>query len=225
MNMIGDGMRKIKYILFVILLFLSFNVKADKCESKELSRLKELAKKVEFDYDYKIENGAAKFSINAVNLNEDLKVLIIEDYYNDKYKQFIGTTRGTLDGFNAGDKIVITIKGFVPNGCSGHTVLTKTIKLPYYNIYYDAEKCKGNEDFKYCQLLIDRNITESDFNKQYELYLENKEKVKEVEPEKTNTPTKDNTKLYIIIGGVALTVVVVTFVTMIIIKRRKRNML
>ena len=216
-------MKRIKYLLFVILLLLSFNVKAETCESSEMTRLKELAKKVEFDYDYKIDGEEASFSINAVNLNEDLMVLIIKNYYAGDYREFKGDTKATLTGFSEGEKVVITIKAFVPNPCSGNTVTTKTIKLPYYNKYYDEEKCKGNEDFKYCKELIDRNINENEFNKQFELYLKNKEEKQKEEPEKKVEET--NNLFIFIIVGIVLIIVISTFLIMSIIKRRRKNRL
>ena len=219
-------MRKLKYVVLVVLLVLSFNVKASDsdCDKKENARLKELANKVEFDYDYKLAGDKAVFSINAVNLNEELKVLIIKDYYNDDYKEFKdnSTHKDTLDGFESGEKVTITIKGYVPNWCSGKTMLTKTIRLPYYNYFYDEEKCKGNEDFKYCKQLIDSNITQSEFDKQFELYLKSKEPKEE--PVDTKPVDTDNTLYYIIGGGVLVVIVGVVIVSSII-KRRKKNML
>ena len=181
-------MKKIKYLLPIILLLLTLNVKADeKCQTSEYSRLKELAQKIEFDYDYILVDGVANFSIKAVNLNSDLKVIIIEDYYRDKYKEFKdnSTHIATLNGFKSGERVAVTIKAFVPNWCSGTTLLTKTVKLPYYNYFYDENECKGNEDFKYCKVLLDSNITQDTFNKEFEIYRT--EKIKDNTSEKKNS--------------------------------------
>ena len=217
-------MKKIRYILLVILLLFCINVKAeDNCDSKEYNRLKELAKKIEFDYDYELVNGKAVFAINAVNLNSELKVLIIEDYYTDNYKEFKDNSNhiATLNNFEEGSKVVVTIKAFVPNWCSGKTILTKTVKLPYYNYVYNEEKCKGHEDFKYCKLLIDKSLTQEQFDKQYQEYLDNGKT--DVKPE---NPTKeDNTKLYMIIGAGVLAVILTIVLVSSIIKRRKKNSL
>jgi len=217
-------MKKLKYILFLLLITLSFNVKAeDRCDKDELARLKALANKVEFDYDYKMVDEKAVFAINAVNLNQDLKVLIIEDYLSDNYKEFKGNSenKATLDGFEAGERVTVTIKGYVPNWCSGKTVLTKTVKLPYYNYFYSEEKCKGYEDFKYCKQLVDGNITEKEFERQFELYKKNKEK----NDKPIVTPTNDNTNMYMIIGGAVITVIIITVVIILIIKRKRKNSL
>ena len=217
-------MKKLKYLLLIMVVLLSVNVQATgpECEKEEQTRLKELAKKVEFDYDYKLVNDKAVFSITAMNLNDDLKVLIIDDYLSFNYKQFKddGTHKGTLSDFSSGERVVVTIKGYVANWCSGKTVLTKTVKLPYYNYYYDAEKCKGNEDFKYCKQLIESNITEESFDNEFALYLKNKEtKSSEVEEE-----TKNSTLIYIIIGIVS-GILAIGAIVMIISNTRKKNSL
>ncbi len=217
-------MKKIKYILLVLLLVLAVNVNASSnCESKELARLKDIAKKVEFDYTYKLENGKAIFAINAVNLNKELKVLIIDNYYESKYKEFADNSShtATINNFEGGSKVTITMKAFVPNWCSGETLLTKIIKIPYYNDNYDEEKCKGHEDFKYCKLLVDKKLSQEEFNKQYETYLKNHEK----NEKPINNDTENNNQLYFIIGGSVLVIVLTTFLVMSIVKRKKKNSL
>ena len=217
-------MRKIKCLFLILLLLLTINVKAEnKCEKGELTRLKEIAKKIELDYDYKLDsNNIASFSIKAVNLNKELKVMIIEDYYRGKYKEFKDNSNhtATINGFKAGEKVVVTIKAFVPNWCSGTTLLTKTIKLPYYNYFYDEDKCKGNEDFKYCKLLINSNISQKIFNTQYDLYIKSKT---------TNNsevvPVSNNWKLLIIIGSIVAALGILVGITILIIRKRRKNSL
>ncbi len=217
--------RIIKCLLLVILLSLSINVKADSnCDKKELSRLKELAKKVEFDYDYKLVGEKAVFSITAVNLNSDLQVVILDgDEYSGKYKEFANNSehKATLTNFYSGEKVKITIRAFVPNFCSYEKLTTKTISLPYYNYFYDEEKCQGNEEFKYCKLLIDSNITQTEFDRQFEIYLKNKNK----QEDNPVVKEEDNFGLYITIVALVLAVIVVTLIIINVVKRRKKNKL
>ena len=217
-------MKKIWYILFIIIMLFTFNVKAsDDCDSKEFARLKELAKKIDFDYDYKLVNDKAVFSVSAYNLNSDLRVLIIEDYYSDKYKEFKdnATHTATLNNFEAGTKVTITIKGFVANWCSGKTILTKTVKLPYYNYYYSEELCKGHEDFKYCKQLIESNISKEQFDKQYQEYLKRTPTPTNIIEDK---PETDMTLYFIIGGGVLALILIVLLVRYIIIRRNKNKL-
>ena len=218
-------MRKIKYLIIIVFVLFCVNVKADeKCATDELNRLKELAKKVEYSYDYKVSEDGVDFSITVTNLNQDIKVMIIEDYYRDLFKEFLdtdGSHSGTLNGFHSGDKVQITIQGFVPNRCSGKKLLTKTIKLPYYNFYYDDEKCKGNEDYKYCKLLIDDNITEKKFNNGLAEFVKNRNKNNIEEKVETN----NSGKIVMIVGVIAFAVAVIIVIVKLIEKRRKKNSL
>ena len=156
----------LKFILFT-LLFLSFNVDAS-CNRDELERLRQLAEKVEFTYQHKIEKveefdgvfDEITFDITALNLNSDLKVLIINDYYNDDYLEFKYNSNGyyTLTGFSNSQKVDVTFKAFVANECSGTTVYTKTINLPFYNTYLNTDECKQYPEFKYCKEYLDSQI-------------------------------------------------------------------
>lgn len=201
-------MKRIKCLLFLFLLLLTMNVNAKNdnlCEQTELKRVREIAKKVEFDYEYELVNGKAVFTINAINLNKELKVQIIDNEYSDDNREFknAGNNRGSLKNFKEGERVVITITAFVPNWCSGEKVYTKVVKLPYYNYYYDEEKCKGYEEYKYCKQLIDTSITQEKFEKGLESYIENKNKKnKEIQED-------DNNKVnYIIIGAVSFVVAI-----------------
>ena len=223
-------MKKVKYLLLVILMLLTINVKAaNSCESSELQRLKELAKKVVFDYDYKVNGDDVEFTINATNLNKELKVLIIENYYAGKYREFKGDETGTLGGFKSGERVVITIKGYVPNDCSGVTVLTKTVKLPYYNWFYSENRCRGHEDFKYCKRLIDNDISEEVFEREYDKHLdsivEKYEKEKAEEQKAEESKEEENKDIFIIIGVGLLIAAIISMLIAIIVKKRKKNKL
>lgn len=216
---------KLRYLLFVLLMFFTINVKAeDKCERKELNRLRELARKVEFDYDYKMIDDIAVFSLKAVNLNSDLKVMIVEDFYMDKYKEFKDndTHMASIDGFTSGDKVAVTIIGYVPNMCSGEILLTKTIKIPYYNYFYNNDNCEGNEDFKYCKLLVDTNLSQKTFDNQYTAYLMEKNTVKE--NNEIQVIEKDFRVLKII-NAIAASIGILALIAIVVIKRIRRNSL
>ena len=218
-------MKNIKYLLLIIMALFAINVYADDtCDSNELARVKELAKKVEFDYSYVVNDDATiNFSIEAVNLNRDLEVVIVEDYYNQKYREFKDNASHSnkLDGFRSGERVVITINAYVPNRCSGKTVLTKTIKLPYYNLFYDKKACEGYEEFKYCKELIDSNITEQSFYNQLNQYKREKNKTTPV-AEKTGN---NNNNLILILGLSAIASIIITVVVLNVMKIRKKNRL
>ena len=220
-------MRKLARIFLLLLIsFISVNVYAlRECNKNEKQRLRDLAEKVEFLYDYKLEDIVedgrkitfANFSITASNLNPDLKVTIMEDYFLDKYREFKDgdNSTATLDGFKTGEKVRITIYGFVPNACSGEEILKKTIKLPYYNSFSEDERCEEYPDFKYCSDLIDNSIKESIFNDEFKRFVSVK-----TDDETIDIDKKNNSAVIIgvLISIISLLVVIISY----ILRRRKK---
>ena len=229
--MIGVNMKKILFIFITFLLLLSVNVHADDtCTKEELARLKELAEKVEINYDYEFkevkQNGEILkypiFSLTATNLNRELKVLIIENYLEQKYKEFKDgdKTTATIKDFKEGDKINITIKAFVPNKCSGKTVGSKTIKIPYYNRYSKEDICKSYPEFKYCSEFTEKIVTLNEFNNEMARYMI----TKSVE-QKIDVESEESWSLLMIIASVVGFLIIIVIITTIIVKKRRKNSL
>ena len=215
---------KYKKLLFLIILFLCFNVNAIElpaCTTEKMNNLKATADKIYFRYTYTMKNSVPEFTIHASNLNKDLKALIIQDFYSMNYREFKndGKGNGSLSGFYEGQNVTITIKAYTPDQCSTRTISTKQIKLPYYNHYYDETFCKENPNFIYCSEFIDINLT----GEQYEKELEKYNKSKEVEP--IVVEEESNNKMILMIGIAVGVVLIITITTIYIIKRRKKNSL
>lgn len=232
-----------KKTMFIIGLFVMFfcyiNVyAADACESSELSRLRKLAEKVDFDYSYEIKelttpggtvNKYIEYSISAINLNDDLQVVIMEDYFANKFTEFKGDSEGkaTLKPFLEGDKVNITIYAYTENACSGKKITTKTITLPYYNKFYDLDDCRLVRDydycmvkyykeycddfqtFKYCQKFIDESVSQEKFDDK----LNDFRKGKYPRYFYVGDLQTDNKWIYFVVGGgIVLIVAIFVFV-------------
>ena len=221
-----------KYLVFLILLLFSANVYAagEKCEDAELKRLKSIAEKVEFRYEYEEINDEdefgsysyANFKIVASNLNPELKVLIINNYYAGDYREFKynDSKTFTLDGFSSGDKVSVTIKGYVGNACSGKTLSVKKVSLPYYNSFYKMNECKEDPEFKYCSVLLDKKISDMNFYDEYEKFKNGTENDNNGKIIDENNGSKIDIKIVILIaGGVLLLSVIVILIA----RKRKRN--
>lgn len=249
-------LKKIYKIIFVLcFVFFGQNVYADnKCASDELSRLKKLAEKVEFDYDYEkrivtIDQSEkityADFYITAYNLNPDLRVVIEKNIYTDNAIVFKDGDKTTVrkGPFYEGDKVVIKIQAYVDNDCSSKTLLTKTIRLPYYNKYHELAYCdkiresdacstKGYEwlcdiinSFKYCEELLEKKITEKDFNDEVTRINTEYEHIAYRDASKFITGDKQNnnfSKTMLITIGVIVIIVVIA-VSLLIVKKKKKK--
>ena len=223
-------MKKILYVIMMVISLFLINVQADeesdfKCEGEERQRLKNLASKLEYTYSFrKNEDDVIDFSITISNLNEDLKIIITDDLArDDKEFKYNDSKVVTKSGFSSGQRVNIAIKGFVVNWCSGETISTKLLKVPYYNYNYDEEFCKDNSDFKYCKELLDTKITQDEYDSAYNKYINKKEKTEE--PEKQEESDTGNWNLLIIIGSIVGVLLVIVLVGIIIIRRRRKNAL
>ena len=165
---------KTRYLIFIVLLLLlQINVKAETCSNDEFKRLKNLADKVEFTYDYEWETfyydeenddtyRRANFTITATNLNDQLKVMVEENFLLGKYKEFVnnGSGIGSLNNFWEGSKVKITIRAFTDNECAGKILKTATVNLPSLNLTYNnnIDVCNSYPNFKYCRQFLDEKI-------------------------------------------------------------------
>jgi len=221
-------------ILFILMIFgfLNINVLAEEdifaCTNDELSRIKEVAKKVEINYEYEFkeinQNGETirypVYSLVATNLSDEIKVLIIKNYLSGDYKEFKNgkETTASLNGFSEGEKVNITIKAFTPNKCSGKTVRSIVVKLPYYNNFSEEDICKVYPEFKYCSEFVDQTIQLDTFNQEIEKYIE----LQEVEVNNDEVK-EDNWTLLIIIGIIVAILFITLIISMIVIKIRKKS--
>ena len=115
-----------KKVLCLILLLFAFNVKAvdkDTCDNNELRRLKTMASHLSFTYEF--QEASSSFDIIVDNITSEVKPLIIHSWDLLEYDEFVPNNNGTsrLTGFSSGQRVKITVKAYVNNGCvaiSGH---------------------------------------------------------------------------------------------------------
>lgn len=199
-------MKKIfKFLIPFCFLIFNTNVYAA-CSSSDLNNLIDKAKQIEFTYSYRKDTN--KFSITAVNLQSNIRPLIIKNYYTDDYQEFKYDKSGlrTLNGFSEGESVIVTLKAWTKNECSGKTLTSKTIKLPYYNKFYGSSECANYSDFKYCSSeLLDTKITDEVFNKELRQYIV------DIENKKINVSDEYNYLTIILIFGGIIILLVILF--------------
>ena len=127
----------------------------------------------------------------------------------------------SLDGFNEGEKVTVTINGYVNNACAGDTVLTKIINIPYYNYFSESEECGEHPDFKYCEKILPRFVDNKTIFAAYEKYL----KGENVDEQDETTAKGFNKEIIIIIVGVILSLIIVMILITYIVKKRRKNKL
>ena len=218
-------MKKLMYLIFAFLgvLFLKINVYADTCPKDEMERLKYLANKVEFTYDYEwkilkkvddVKYFYPVFNITANNLNSDLKVMIENDYLSGDYQEFKnnGSNSSTLKGFNYGQQINVTIRAYTDNSCSGQLITTKKVNLPYFNPYRFQEICENHLDNEYCAMFFDKNMSRELLLKKLNEMIKNDDVSNKEEDSKVTQNSYDYIYIYIIISLTLIAIITIVLV-------------
>jgi len=162
MNDKGDYMKK---IFFGVVSFFIMMINANAaCDDEEMIRLSKLANNVASNYYFDPETQ--KFEITFTNVTKEI---VITDLINGQmYNEDIEFTIKNLESGNYRFNITST-----DVSCTGETLVTKYINLPYYNKFYTSEECKGIENYSYCKKWVKNEISESIFQKKVTQYKEN----------------------------------------------------
>lgn len=174
-------MKKINYILPIIMMFLTINVKAvNQCTSDEMNRLRSLANNVQFKTEYEIIDGTedeesgdifAQYKIKVINMSDELRI----SYRDIGNSDFTDVSVSELDdiSFYGGTNLEFKIYAYTNNLCIDELLKTEKLNLPLYNTFYrdNKDKCKKYPEFKYCKEFIEDNKTEDEINKEFEKYI------------------------------------------------------
>ena len=213
-------MKKILFSFSLLLIyFCCLNVSAiDACTTSEMTRLRELANNVTFNYNYKIEYESEEdeelwmsYSFEILNYNDDLKV-----YLNDQ-SNLIDVNTFQNQEFSRGENITFYIYSYTDNLCTDELLRTIDVKLPVYNTYYyfNKERCEGYPDFEYCKEFMDvSEYSFSEIDEMFQKYVDGDNIIDLI--------TDDNYRLYFIFGGIGL-ILVIIIVCFIFIKRKRKK--
>ncbi len=151
-------MRKIIIVFILLLLVPITKVEGARCSYSEMARLKKIAANVNISYDYTVRNSSAIFTINLINLNEEMFFI---DQSN--YRQYDYTTNElNLSNYQGGQTIRYVFYATNPD-CQEQPLYTIRVVLPTYNQYYGDEVCIGAEDYSLCQKWSSHNLNYDDF--------------------------------------------------------------
>ena len=217
-------MKKIIVVIGIFLLSISNVYALNECTSSEQARLRELANNINFTYEYEllefdtegIDGGSpqdAYFKITAHNLTDEL-IVSVKDSDDLKFTK----TNETLSGFYNGTDVNIEFKAYTKNMCSGKTILTKTIKLPKFNLYSLRDECKEYKDFKYCSEYGNYNITDETFLSELEKY-----KKGDTKEEKNDEGEEEKSNLVYIIAIIITIIIGASIGVVVIINIKKRD--
>lgn len=159
-----------KYIVIIIIsLFTSFNVYADKCDSKTKSDLLKEANQIKVDYEEKTESVHVKdemydyttdvttLLVSIYNLTDNFSLEISNDV-NDNIsfanKKDYSSGKYTFDDIDYYKIINYKIKVYSNASCDRYLIKTINYKKPMFNSNSVYQICKDNSNVSYCQKYI-----------------------------------------------------------------------
>lgn len=145
-------MKRLEIVFILIFTFFAFasNVSAGVCDDEHISRLKELVKQIDVNYEYidnsdDIKNGDDDiFSLN--NYLVSLNLLSDELYVTNDLREYY------YDKLNGGLVEFIVNSGrldleFRSSRCGGYKVDTFSVKLPKFNDYSYKSECRNLKEY------------------------------------------------------------------------------
>lgn len=152
-----------KILIFLLLfIIIPFKVNAE-CSEEEKIRISKLANNITSSIEYNEETNS--FTVTFLNLTGGF---LIEDdntklNYQSDFELNINDLKSGNHKFNIYDI----------SGCYQNEVLTKNIKIPFYNQYYNSKECNDFQEYTYCSKWLQDNITYNTWKKKVDSYKKN----------------------------------------------------
>lgn len=222
--------------LFFFCLFPSL-VRADMCSEEEIARLKALANNISVHYEYLDADDESldwgntipygyNYAITVSGMSEGIYFTSTGDISHEFH--YSDTDNGNITYYVLDNGTGLSLK-FKSSSCfNKFPIRIIDLDLPIFNTYYDSEECdtvrrKGlNVDV--CQQLISKKLIRksSDFYDSINQYLS-------VDTD-GETSIFDKVKflfsnIYVLIGGIVVTVVLVVFIVFLVLKHVRRSRL
>ena len=157
---------KMRYIIFICLLFIPFKIMGENCDYDDISRYQKLASNIKFNYDYVENNNSVSFNIVITNMPSEL-------YIKDASGNIISyntvfNTETVLTGYQSGNH-KFDIYSY-DAACEDMVISSSYVNLPYYNPYYKDPVCNSITDYEYCQKWVEVKLSRDDFVKEVNNY-------------------------------------------------------
>jgi len=202
-----EGEKMKYYIYLCLLLFLSpFVVKADACDDNLYYKTVATAELIKLVYSYNAQTQ--KMDVKAINVNEEFSFKINNKEIKSKTKEVV------LGSFNQGEEILVNFYTSSDLGCGRNNLVTKRyLVLPFYNRFYNDERCKSRAEIDACNYYYPIALDEKTFSDMIYLYdqqIYNQLPIKEkIEKQKKIEPWYMKNKYYLLIGfGTALFILI-----------------
>ena len=155
---------KVFFLIFCFFLCIT-SINAKECTTEEYRELKEIAKRIELNYQFINENNRyedASFLINAYNLDSKLYLYIP---YSDSYIYYTKRNE-TIFAISPGMEFKISVYASSKTNCEDEFLTNIRVEIPDYNKYFNRNECKQRPNVNICKKWYDSSqISEEEFLK------------------------------------------------------------
>jgi len=210
-------------IMFLIICFNIDTVYAE-CTKENAIYYKDLTNNIMISYNY-LENESTDnlFSITITNIPKEINVIetkLSNWYTNITNDSITSVEKGKYSG---GSTLSFSFYTSENSNCPDYKVKQQKLKLPVYNKYHTDELCNGIEEYKYCNKLIDYEITYEGFKKNVLKYKKSLHEETIIEDEKNTMVTiKEIINKYKIPFIISL-IIIITIIILVVHKSKKRR--
>lgn len=216
-------MKKLCCIILLLLLLFPVNTNAvyDVIDSRCTKEIKTTLREDAKDFAYRLsksKNDEVTYTMYLYNLSDDI-------YIKTKDKKIKDTK---IENLKPGSTFIIDFYANKNTYCSGYKITSKIINVPYYNKYSNNELCEGYENFSLCREDANINLSEEEFEKEINKYINSLKKEDKIDFEEKESEFYlvdfINEYIYFILIVVFL-IISISISVVIIIKRKNRGIL
>lgn len=215
-------MNKVYFLLFLVL-FLLVPIKTsayyDVLDSRCTTRLKMSFREEADEVTYRLsknDGDTITYNLLLYNLSDNL---VVKDANGNVIKG------NKIEKIEPGTRITLVFYVSNKSYCEDYKASTKIINVPYYNKFYKNDICVGYESYYLCQKNSNIKLSEEEFNKKMNEYIEsikNEEVESKIEIETETDKLVDFLSDYWIYL-VSFLLIVFTIIILIFVKSRKKE--
>ena len=214
-------MNKVYFLLLILFLLMPVKTFAyyDVLDSRCTTRLKMSFREEADEVTYRLsknDGDTVTYNLLLYNLSDNL---VVKDGDGNTIKG------NKIEKIEPGTRLSLVFYVSNKNYCEDYKASTKIINVPYYNKFYKSDICVGNESYYLCQKNSNIKMSEEEFNKKMNEYIDS---IKNEEIESKIEIETEADKLIEFLNDywiylISFLLIIFTIIILMFVKSRKKN--
>lgn len=221
--------KMIKIIYLIIMMLFVFQLKdvsALVCTSSNYNNLMKQARNVKISYELVHGKGEwPYYKLTVLNMTKDIMFKFNNEKYIYGYEKENPSMIHLYGTFETGTTVTIDLQVSDENACFGNSLKSISVKLPYFNHFYDYDECLKYPEFRMCARTFNSDdISDEEFLAAVAEYEKTIKPEEEPNEEKLNLFEKiiNFVKENIVVVSICTVVLVFVIVIVLHIRRKKK---